>query len=143
MVLLKIQNNNSLYLCISEPCTTYRFEGMALKFQQDPYDIWFPYHPYETKESNNDTDNSNVTTTETPPAMIIRMFHVYFTTADEIIYSSSQLVDLANFISSVGGNLGLFLGFSFMGILFSCYEWIRRVLIRSTARKANFSNTVV
>ena len=47
-----------------------------------------------------------------------RFFYVYYTTADETVFTSDQLVDMAGFISSVGGNLGLFLGFSFLGILF-------------------------
>ena len=34
----------------------------------------------------------------------------------------SKLIDFPTFISSVGGNLGLFVGFSFINVLFFFYE---------------------
>ena len=55
-----------------------------------------------------------------------RSLVMYYTTADVTTYSSERIIDLPTFISSTGGNLGLFIGFSFMGILFSMYEWIEQ-----------------
>ena len=55
-----------------------------------------------------------------------RYVYVYFTTADETRYESDRLVDFSTFISSIGGNLGLFMGFSFMGMIFALFGWIER-----------------
>ena len=62
-----------------------------------------------------------------PEVLTMRYFYLYYTTADETEISSDRLVDLASFIGSVGGNLGLFLGFSFLGILFPLYEWAEKI----------------
>ena len=34
-----------------------------------------------------------------------------------------QILDTSSFISSVGGNLGLFIGFSFLDTFFAIYKW--------------------
>ena len=53
-----------------------------------------------------------------------RFIYLYYTTADETTISSELLIDFVGFISAIGGNLGLFLGFSFMGMIFELYDWI-------------------
>ena len=55
-----------------------------------------------------------------------RYIYIYYMTSDETTYTSSLMIDSATFISSIGGNLGLFLGFSFLGILFPVYEKIEQ-----------------
>ena len=57
-----------------------------------------------------------------------RSIYLYYTTADETTLSSEVLIDFAGFISAIGGNLGLFLGFSFMGMIFELYDWIEAKL---------------
>ena len=54
-----------------------------------------------------------------------RYVYLYFTTADEMTYSSDLMIDFSGFISATGGNLGLFLGFSFLGLFFQLYEWLQ------------------
>ena len=95
-----------------------------MTFDQVPYYAWFP-----KPQQGNDSDNSNQTSAEenSYPRYII----LYYSTADEITFTSNLLVDLPTFISSTGGNLGLFVGFSFMGILFSLYEWIEKKVSRA------------
>ena len=60
--------------------------------------------------------------------MYIRLLSIEFITVDEVVYSSDRLIDIANFISSVGGNLGLFLGFSFLSLLFQFYDKAERYI---------------
>ena len=57
-----------------------------------------------------------------------RYIYLYYTTADETTLSSEVMIDFAGFISATGGNLGLFLGFSFMGMIFELYDWIEAKL---------------
>ena len=63
-----------------------------------------------------------------------RFLYINFTTADEATYESNRVIDFATFVSATGGNLGLFTGFSFMGLLFTLFGWIeywyqRRVVV--------------
>ena len=149
---------------ISAPCTTISYDVTALQFIQDPLHVWFNDNGDEN-ESNNDTlpeiedgesdndttlqqDSENTTeataeegniTNDTNPSSDkysqLRYVYLYYTTADEITYSSELMIDFSGFISSTGGNLGLFLGFSFMGMLFSLYEWMEPRLINRNVSK--------
>ena len=47
---------------------------------------------------------------------------IFYGTTDVKVSSTSFKIDLATFISSVGGNLGLFVGFSVLGGLFFIYD---------------------
>jgi hypothetical protein len=125
---------------------------------QDPMQLWFDDNADEN-ESNNDTSteiqdqeyyndiisqqdleiDQETTAEEVNSTVDITLFsesysqsryvYLYYTTADEITYSSDLMIDFPGFISSTGGNLGLFLGFSFMGMLFSLYEWMEARLL--------------
>ena len=45
--------------------------------------------------------------------------------------TTSKLVDLATFISSIGGNLGLFVGFSLINSLFFLFEQLEKLMKRT------------
>ena len=49
----------------------------------------------------------------------------FYPTTDIRVESVEILVDFNSFISSVGGSLGLFLGFSFLGFLSLFYDCIK------------------
>merc|ERR1712150_160932 len=78
------------------------------------------YHPGQHSTPEPDIDDtqpneppSDVDVQESSDSEVLTMryFYLYYTTADETEISSDRLVDLASFIGSVGGNLGLFLVF--------------------------------
>ena len=50
---------------------------------------------------------------------------MYYTTTAISTFETDKLIDFSTFISAIGGNLGLFLGISFVGVLFSLYDWIQ------------------
>ena len=54
----------------------------------------------------------------------INRVSLYYGTTDVRVFSTSALIDLPTFISNVGGNLGLFIGFSLLGAFFSIYDFI-------------------
>ena len=91
------------------PCKTTTYEAGILKFQQDPYGVWH----------NKSKTNS---------ASFKRTVAMYFTTTDVTTYTEARLIDFSGFVSAVGGNLGLFLGFSFLGMLFDLYGYIENSL---------------
>ena len=104
---------NYYRVLLSAPCNTFTFEVDTLQFNRIPSDAW---------------ENFNKTNT----TAFDRSLVMYFTTADVNAYSSERMIDLPTFISSTGGNLGLFLGFSFMGILFSIYEGVQQQFLMKT-----------
>ena len=118
-----------------------------LAADNDTYDTNDTLSANETSNSNN-TNNStkaaqqfdvgnnssaecpgNLTNIDSPTKLELRFVEVSYTTADETVYSTDRLVDFASFISSVGGNLGLFLGFSFLGILFDVLDKVEAYYI--------------
>ena len=88
------------------PCKTVTYDGSALKMKQSPSKAWF-------KDGHTNTTS------------YVRAITMYFTTADVSTFTSDKLIDFSSFISATGGNLGLFTGLSFLGILFSIYDWIQ------------------
>jgi hypothetical protein len=53
-----------------------------------------------------------------------RILGIYYDNPYIKISTTSELIDLPTFISNVGGNLGLFVGFSVLGGLFCIYDFI-------------------
>ena len=53
-----------------------------------------------------------------------RHISIYYATTGVRVSTTSALIDLATFISNVGGNLGLFVEFSILGGLFFVYDFL-------------------
>ena len=129
-----------------------------MQFIQDATNIWFEDNGDENESNNdtltevedenfyndtisqNDSGNKHEATFEERNRngnrnLQWRTVYIYYTTADVITYSSDLMIDFPGFISSTGGNLGLFLGFSFMGMLFSLYEWMEARLLNRNVSK--------
>ena len=64
----------------------------------------------------------------TPIITITTIIITITTTTDVTTYTEARLIDFSGFVSAVGGNLGLFLGFSFLGMLFDLYDYIENSL---------------
>ena len=60
------------------------------------------------------------------PRNPFRIVSMYFTTTDVKISTTSKLMNVFTFISSVGGNLGLFVGFSFISGIFFIFECLEK-----------------
>ena len=77
----------------------------------------------------NETSGTNITETKKngENSLEERSIYVYYTTADETEFSSDRLIDFATFVGSVGGTLGLYLGFSFLGMFFPLYEQCEKI----------------
>ena len=57
----------------------------------------------------------------------VRAVLFYYSTTDVKVWTSSKLITLSSFISSIGGNLGLFVGFSFLNVLLVTYKFIKHI----------------
>ena len=60
---------------------------------------------------------------------------IAYTTTDTKVSERVHLIDGYSFISSVGGNLGLFIGFSFLSFLFEAYDWIVSKISQSSQHR--------
>ena len=56
-----------------------------------------------------------------------RAIYMYYSTTDIKVSTTSKLISLSTFISSIGGNLGLFVGFSFLSTFFFFYNFLERL----------------
>ena len=117
---------NAIPLIITAPCKIVTYEARELKFNQDPISVWFGADNSEDEIStdSNDDINENVNSNSNKNQELGVTDNIIKSRYVETIYSSELIIDFPTFISSIGGNLGLFLGFSCMGVLFPLYEWI-------------------
>ena len=68
-----------------------------------------------------------------------RAIYLYYSTTDIKVSTTSKLISLSSFISSIGGNLGLFVGFSFLSTFFFFYNFLERAF--QTEKSELNSNT--
>ena len=144
-MILNVYDQTKKYL-ISEPCSTHNYEGTALSYKKDPYDAWFGDLFQDSSDSSDVGDYKESaegsgdipmpTTAKPTDPYATQEFKVYFSATHQTMYSSSRLLDFPSFVSSVGGNLGLFLGFSFLGICFPILELIENIYVKKE-RKTN------
>lgn len=59
---------------------------------------------------------------------------ISFLKTDVDVSEEIQLHNVPNFISSVGGNLGLFIGFSFLSVLLRFFEFTRKLQLNNLVR---------
>ena len=76
---------------------------------------------YDRSSSLSLVDNPNGTE-------YIGMFFMYSTTEVKVV-TEELLISFSNFISSIGGNLGMFIGFSCFGVFSWAYDLIKSFLL--------------
>ena len=77
-----------------------------------------------SKTSKDSSENGKDNQKENTPS---RAIYIYYSTTNVRLSSTSKLVSLSSFISSIGGNLGLFIGFSFMSVLLYVYKCLLKM----------------
>ena len=53
---------------------------------------------------------------------------LYYSTMDVKVSTTVNLIDVPTFVGSIGGNLGLFLGFSFLGCMQDVFDTLKKLL---------------
>ena len=70
---------------------------------------------------NNENENNEINSAKKEPTTY-RYWSMYYAETDVKVSTTSQLINVPTFISSIGGNLGLFVGFSFISAFFFIYN---------------------
>ena len=104
----------TLYFCVLAPC------------QLAKYSVGFT--SYDTKSEINfdellSTDDVAIDKNGTV-GNEVRLINLFYSTTDEVISTTSLMVDFNTFVSNVGGSLGLFLEFSFIAGFYFIYDLI-------------------
>ena len=101
-----------------EPCYTSTYKLHANEFEMTNTITQIMAETYRTMVQMTRPENSGTYSVA-----------INFAKADETVSEEISLTDLPDFISAVGGNLGLFIGFSFLPVLLKATEVIRNIKI--------------
>ena len=100
------------------PCQTSAYDvGIDTSDRLSFVNINLPIEQVKKEIGNNANKNKS-------EVWIPRLIYIYYATTDVKVFTTSLKIDLNTFISNVGGNLGLFVGFSVLGGLSCIYNFI-------------------
>ena len=100
--------------------------------QKTNFNVGMQSYNNQSVLSINDPDDNSTKQKESG-----RYINMYYSTTNIKISTTSKLLNLSSFVSSVGGNLGLFVGFSFLSAvtcLFKLLERPTRKIVRKSMR---------
>ena len=84
-----------------------------------------PFGPESRLDIKDDeTEEKEIGNEEEKDRNSSRVILLFYTATDVKISKTSLKVDLNTFVSNVGGSLGLFIGFSVLGVIFFIYDLI-------------------
>ena len=117
---MKVYDTNVIFrwLNILEPCEYIQYTADTLS-----YDKYTTVSIFPEDQNTSNVLSENQTIEEDESKAII----FYYSSTEVDVYTTDLLVNFSNFVSSVGGNLGMFIGFSFLGCFSGLYDMIKRV----------------
>ena len=68
-------------------------------------------------------EHNNITSKNTTAEGNVNLY-INYQTIDTVVSQKVKILNASSFVSSVGGNLGLFIGFSFLDSLFVVCKWL-------------------
>ena len=92
------------------------------------------------KMDQNDGSKNNIISDEYG---LFRAILMYYATTDVKVSSTAKLISLSSFISSIGGNLGLFVGFSFLSVLLFMYKILKRMCHQRQQKESSIDARVL
>ena len=112
-------------IVISVPCIFYRYETNTLS-----YDEFATLSiSSEIQEDSNARDQiameHEVSKRSEESIKVPKFIMFYYSTTELKIETKELLLNFPNFLSAVGGNLGMFIGFSFLGFFSAFYDLMK------------------
>ena len=93
----------------SEPCEIVKYEAKTLSYDK--------YSSLSVVPQNQIMNSSNLEERIGKELMDSKYVYFYYSTTEVPVLYEEFILDFCNFVSAIGGNLGMFIGFSFLGFL--------------------------
>ena len=118
-----------MFFFISGPCKYIKYEAQTLSYDAHSTISIIPGRESALKQSNENGIKKNSENEKNRSKDIgdTKEVMFYYSTTQIKVMSEDKIINFSNFISAVGGNLGLFIGFSFLGFFSSFYNVIKRL----------------
>ena len=119
-------------MSFSEPCEFVKYEAKTLLYDKFTSISIVPDTKTpktcldEDKHQNHIGACGNQTIEDNDTRSIV----LYYSTTEVKVTHQELLINFSTFVSAVGGNLGLFIGFSFLGVFSSLFDLIKLVCNR-------------
>ena len=122
LIFMHLEQNTILILFVlfSESCIINSYKAQSISF--DKYSGISPISVLDNIKSNT---SEKIAMNSVSKPLKTSEIYIFYSTTDIRVESVETLVDFNSFISSIGGSLGLFLGFSFWGFLSFFYDCIK------------------
>ena len=107
------------------PCIFYRYETHTLSYDE------FATLSISSEIEDNSNDRDKITIEHKDiersegSTNVPKFIMFYYSTTELKIETKELLLNFPNFLSAVGGNLGMFIGFSFLGFFSAFYDMIK------------------
>ena len=107
------------------PCIFYKYETNTLS-----YDEFATLSiSSEIEDNSNDRDKITIKHKDSERSEgstnVPKFIMFYYSTTELKIETKELLLNFPNFLSAVGGNLGMFIGFSFLGFFSALYDMMK------------------
>ena len=120
-----------------EPCKDVKYEARTLSYDRNTFlsstsegsnsaEIASEYNQSQT-DSGPPNSVANKTEIDREEAKYGTEILFYYATTSIQIVTEDRMINFSNFVSAVGGNLGLFVGFSFLGFFSLFYKTSKRI----------------
>ena len=112
-------------IVISVPCIFYRYETHILSYDE------FATLSISSEIEDDSKGQDQITVEHEDgersegSANVPKFIMFYYSTTELKIETKELLLNFPNFLSAVGGNLGMFIGFSFLGFFSAFYDMMK------------------
>ena len=107
------------------PCIFYRYETNTLSYDEFATLSINPEIEEDSIAQDQTTVKHEDSKRSKKPTNVPKFIMFYYSTTELKIETKELLLNFPNFLSAVGGNLGMFIGFSFLGFFSSFYDMMK------------------
>ena len=107
------------------PCIFYRYETNTLSYDEFATLSISPEIEEDSIAQDQTTVKHEDSKRSKKPTNVPKFIMFYYSTTELKIETKELLLNFPNFLSAVGGNLGMFIGFSFLGFFSAFYDLLK------------------
>jgi hypothetical protein len=99
---------------------------LVIQLERDPIPVPCNRTTYKLRVEQVNYRSCSVSPSGNDENKLLRGIYVYYSTLDVTTYVNAKMMSFNTFISTVGGNLGLFVGFSCSSVFFGIIDWVAK-----------------